>query len=108
MLVSYSRGGVEFADQLLLALIDKGFDGYLDRQNIDDAKDWKERLAALLARCDTVILVLTNASVRSAICDREVENARSSGKRIFPVVPKSLRGPYPTRSPVGAELQLLF
>jgi len=38
-----------FADQLVLALEDKGFDALLDRHDIDAAEKWKDRLGALLS-----------------------------------------------------------
>src|SRR5689334_3002952 len=56
--VSYSRDDVAFADQLSVALEDRGFEPILDRHNIDAAENWRERLGALILSCDAVAFVL--------------------------------------------------
>lgn len=73
--VSYSRSDLDFADQLVLALEDKGFVALLDRHDIDVAEKWKERLGALIFSSDTVAFVLTDTSASSPICRWEVEEA---------------------------------
>jgi WD40 repeat protein len=90
--VSYSRADIDFADQLVLALEDKGFDPILDRHDIDSGEKWKERLGALIFSSDTVVFVLTDTSAASKICQWEVEEAARLGKRMIPVVPRSADG----------------
>lgn len=86
--VSYSRSDIDFADQLVLALADKGFEPLLDRHDIDAAEKWKDRLGALITSCDTVAFVLSEKSASSPICQWEVEQAARLGKRMIPVVPR--------------------
>ena len=93
--VSYSRTDVDFADQLVLALTDKGFDPLLDRHDIDAAEKWKERLGALILSCDTVVFVLTEKSAGSPICGWEVEEPARLGKRMIPVTPHAPQGVSP-------------
>lgn len=93
--VSYSRDDVAFADQLVVALEDRGFDPFLDRHDIDAAENWKERLGGLILSCDAVVFVLTDRSAASPVCGWEVDEAAKLGKRIIPVVPRDVTAPPP-------------
>ena len=83
--VSYSRGDVAFADQLVRLLDDEGFAPIIDRHDIDPAEKWKDRLGALLFSCDTVVFILTNSSAGSPVCQWEVDEAERLGKRMIPI-----------------------
>jgi hypothetical protein len=85
--ISYSRVDVDFADQIVLALADRGFSPLIDRQEIDAAEQWKDRLTALIFNCSYVVFVLSEASAKSTICQWEVELAESFGRRMVPVLP---------------------
>lgn len=89
--VSYARADLDFVDQLVLALEDKGFSALIDRHNIDAAERWQERLSALIASSDTVVFVLSPTSAASKICQWEVSEAVKLGKRLIPVVPVALK-----------------
>ena len=99
--VSYSRADVAFADQLVLALEDKGFDAILDRHDIDAAEEWKTRLGDLILSCDTVVFVLTPTSAASEICAWEVDYAAQLGKRMIPVTPAPVSGVTPPEALSG-------
>jgi hypothetical protein len=90
--ISYSRDDLAFADQLDATLKLVGFNTTIDRHGIDPGEDWKARLGGLIRDTDTVVFVLTPSSARSDICAWEVEEAKRLGKRILPVVPRSLDG----------------
>src|SRR5262249_34067361 len=73
---------------------------FLDRHDIAAGEDWEERLADLIKSADTVVFVVSPASVKSSRCAWEVDKALSLGKRLIPVVstavteadvPKSLK-----------------
>ncbi len=87
--VSYSRTDVEFADQLVLALEDKGFQAILDRHDMSGGENWRERLGKLILSADAVTFILSEKSAASEICAWEVEEARRLSKRILPVTPAS-------------------
>ena len=93
--VSYSRTDVDFADQLVLALEDKGFEAILDRHDMSGGENWRERLGKLILSADAVAFILTPKSAASEICAWEVEEARRLGKRILPVTPGSIVGATP-------------
>ena len=90
--ISYSRDDLAFADQLDATLKLVGFNTTIDRHGIDPGEDWRTRLGGLIRDTDTVVFVLTPSSARSDICAWEVEEAKRLGKRILPVVPRSLDG----------------
>ncbi len=90
--ISYSRRDVAFADELELALSDRGFDVLVDRHDIDAGEEWKQRLGELIFACDTVVFVLSEASAGSPICAWEVEEAARVGKRRLVVTPAAVPG----------------
>ena len=96
--VSYSRADVGFADQLVLALEDKGFDPILDRHDISGAENWRERLGKLILSADAVAFVLTAKSAASEICSWEVGEAVRLGKRVIPVTPGNIDGVTPPKA----------
>ena len=99
--ISYSRDDVNFADQIVLALQDRGFEPLLDRHDIDSGEKWRDRLGGLLLSCDTVIFVLTENSAGSPVCEWEVEEAARVGKRMIPIVPHQIDSVIPPAALAG-------
>jgi TPR repeat protein len=95
--ISYSREDLDFADQLHAALETCGFECDLDRHGIEGGERWKDRLGDLIANADTIAFVLSPASARSEICDREVDEAARLSKRILPVACRPLAGAEPPK-----------
>ncbi|MEL6727917.1 MAG: TIR domain-containing protein [Pseudomonadota bacterium] len=81
--ISYSRADVAGADELELALSDKGFEVLIDRHGILPGEDWRSRLSDLLLSCDTVLFLLSDSSAASETCHWEVEEATRLGKRLL-------------------------
>ena len=90
--ISYSRADVGFADQLVLALKDKGFQPILDRHDMSGGEKWRERLGKLILEADAVAFVLTATSAASEICEWEVNEAGRLGKLVLPVTPAPVDG----------------
>src|ERR1700685_4544654 len=84
--VSYSRKDMSFAQMLVGALAERGFDAFLDKTDIAPGEPWQERLAGLLATADTVVFAVSPDSVASTICAWELEESARLGKRVIPVV----------------------
>src|SRR5215813_3194544 len=96
--ISYSRDDLAFADQLAAGLRVGGIDPTIDRQGISGGEDWRRRLGSLIRDAETVVVVLSPSSTRSETCSWEVEEAIRLGKRIVPVVCRSLENvPAPPR-----------
>jgi hypothetical protein len=84
--VSYSRKDLAFAQMLVAALLERGFDAFLDQTDIAPGEPWKERLAALIGAADTVVFVMSPDSIASRVCAWELEESERLGKRLVPVV----------------------
>jgi hypothetical protein len=95
--ISYGRDDLDFADQLDASLQLGGFETTIDRRGISGGEDWKTRLGALIRDADTVVFVLSPSSARSDICAWEIEEAVRLGKRIIPVLCRSLEDAKPTQ-----------
>jgi hypothetical protein len=88
--VSYSRKDSAFAQMLVEALAERGFDAFLDKTDIAPGEPWKERLAGLIAGADTVVFSVSPDSVASPVCGWELEESARRGKRIIPVVARRI------------------
>jgi len=85
--ISYARSDASaFADELMAGLEAAGFDPFLDRHDIVPGEDWETRLGKLLQQADTVVYILTPASIASERCAWEVDRAAALSKRVLPVV----------------------
>src|SRR6204780_3173615 len=84
--VSYSRKDMAFAQMMVAALAERGFDAFLDKTDIAPGEPWKERLAGVIATADTVVFAVSPDSVASPICAWELEESTRRGKRIIPIV----------------------
>ncbi len=88
--VSYSRKDMAFAQMMVGALTERGFDAFLDKTDIAPGEPWKERLAGLIATADTVVFSVSPDSVASPICAWELEESTRLGKRLIPVVARRI------------------
>src|SRR5205085_726957 len=81
-----------FADQLYAALSACGFEPRIDRHGISGGEDWKKRLGGLILESDTVVFVLSPSALDSDMCAWEVKETDICGKRLIPILAKSLNG----------------
>jgi WD40 repeat protein len=82
--ISYSRKDGPFAEQLREALIDRGFQAYLDREDILPGENWRARLEGLIVAADAVVFIISPDSIASAHCQWEVDRAHELNKIIAP------------------------
>lgn len=105
--VSYARAdGSAFAEQLIDGLEIGGFEPFLDRHDIAAGEDWQTRLEGLIAAADTLVYVISPASIASERCGWEVEKARQLSKRVLPVV--LLEVPDKAIPPALARLNFIY
>lgn len=83
--ISYSRAQVYFADEMELALKDKGHDVLIDRHGIAKGEDFQKRLKEMILACDTVVFILSDESAASDVCAWEVATAKTMSKRMLVV-----------------------
>lgn len=86
VLVAHARADSAFAAQIGAFLRDAGFQPWLEREG---GGDWDENT---VAEADAVVVVLTEAALRSELCLLAAEEAQSQDKRVVLVAPEPLRG----------------
>src|SRR5262245_8373708 len=85
--ISYSRKDMAFADRLEQALKTRGFESFVDRQDIYAFEEWWGRIETLILRADAVVFVLSPDAVRPGTAAmKEVAFAASLNKRFAPIV----------------------
>jgi hypothetical protein len=89
LFLSYSRKDAALVDRLAAALAAQGYEALLDRTNIAAGEEWKARLAELIARADTVVVLLSPDWLASPVCAWEAE-AERRGKRLLPALVRAV------------------
>jgi hypothetical protein len=84
--ISYSRKDVLLSDQISSALMQAGFDVFLDRTDIAAGENWLERIQDMITGADKLVILVSPDSVRSQICRKDLEFAAESGKTLVPVL----------------------
>jgi hypothetical protein len=84
--ISYSRKDAAFAEQLLAALGDRGFDPFLDKKDILPGEPWRDRLGALIVSADAVVFIVSPDSIASDICNWEIDETERLQKKLLPVL----------------------
>ena len=84
--ISYSRRDQVFVDNLAPALGACGFDAFVDREDIAPGEPWEDRLDRLILGADTVVFVMSPASIKSDRCGWEVARTEQRGKRLVPLL----------------------
>ena len=73
--ISYSRKDKAFVQVLNQALTNSKYDAWVDWENIPLTADWWEEIKAGIEAADTVIFVISPASIASKVCGQEIDHA---------------------------------
>jgi WD40 repeat protein len=84
--ISYSRKDAAFTEKLRAALIARGFNAFLDKEDILPGEDWRARLDGLILEADAVIFVISPDSIASEHCAWEVARTLALKKTLTPLV----------------------
>ena len=84
--ISYSRRQKEFVRELFTALVEQGFDPWIDFDDIPFSVDWWEEIKEAIERFDVFLFVVSNDSLLSRVANKELTYARELNKRIIPVI----------------------
>ena len=92
---SYSRvDGSAFALRLAVDLKEKGFDVWIDQEDIRAGLDWDTEIESALESCDCVLFLETEKSVVSKNVLDEVYYAIDQNKKVIPVIYVDSKTPY--------------
>lgn len=84
--ISYSRQDSFIAKTVKLVLSQSGCRVFLDYDDLKDLANFAEQLTKQLNAADTVIFIVSELSLNSQWCRREIEYAQNKGKSIIPIV----------------------
>jgi WD40 repeat protein len=68
------------------ALKDRGYEVWVDFEDIPPSAEWFEEIRGGLLAADGVLFVISPDSVKSEVCGRELDEAVAQHKRVVPVV----------------------
>jgi formylglycine-generating enzyme required for sulfatase activity len=97
--LSYSRKDKDFTNKLAASLTANGYVADFDQSQFDPANvdsgisaedEWWQRLQQMIAGADVMVFVVSPASAASTVCDEEIAYARGLGKRIIPVLHRTI------------------
>jgi len=91
--ISYSRKDFYFAESLAFHLAERGIANWLDANHLAPGGEWSEEIDRALDEAQTVIVVVTPASVRSEYVRREWKRALAQGDRLILALFRSCKLP---------------
>jgi len=84
--ISYSRRDSTAADQLVEALLARGFEVMIDRRDLPFGEKWQAELADFIRLSDTVLWLVSDASIKSNWVNWELDEVTRRSKRLVPVM----------------------
>jgi peptide/nickel transport system substrate-binding protein/oligopeptide transport system substrate-binding protein len=88
--VSHSRDDHEWTARFVEALRATGLDVWYDARELQGSDAWVARIQDELRHCETFLVILTPATIRSPWVQREIQLALAADKRILPILHKPL------------------
>lgn len=84
--ISYSCKDGEFVQRLNNAFVDAQRLVWVDWQNIPCGEDWWQEIATGIEHADPFLCIISEHSLTSEICLRELQHARQHHQRVLPVI----------------------
>jgi hypothetical protein len=84
--ISYSRRDAAAADAIVAALEARGFEVKIDRRNLPFGEEWQKELAEFIRLSDTVIWLVSEASITSEWVNWELDEVKARNKRLVPLM----------------------
>ena len=82
--ISYSHIDLHFVDALATELENNQIDVLIDRRDLPYGEQWKPELLDFVRQADTIVFVVSPASISSRWCKWEVEQVEAASKRLVP------------------------
>lgn len=90
--ISYSRKDSDFARRLTNELEKRNQDVWIDWQDIPRGADWLNEIYSGIESADIFLLIVSQHSLTSQICNDEIAYARRVNKRIVPIIRENIEG----------------
>jgi len=84
--VSYSRKDSKAARKLINTFENMGYDVWVDWEDIPPATHWMEQIEEGIEKSEAFIFFISPDSIKSEVCNVELEHAAKYNKRIIPIV----------------------
>jgi HEAT repeat protein len=84
--LSYSSKEIDFALKLATDLKNAGINLWMDRLDIKPGEDWRKSLQAGIDLSSAVLVILSESSLQSQYCQREIARADRLGNPIVPIL----------------------
>jgi hypothetical protein len=81
--ISYSRKDIERANRLKQLIEGFGFNVWLDLVGIAAGEEWPRKITEAIKECDVVLMLISEASVASEYCLKEIIFAKNKNKPII-------------------------
>ena len=85
LFISYSRKDKEFVRKLHERLVAQKRDVWVDFEDIPLASDWRREIFQGIEAADSFVFVISPDSIKSEVCDEEVNHAINNKKRLIPI-----------------------
>lgn len=86
LFVSYSRANKGFVRRLNDRLSDHQREAWVDWEGIAPTAEWMAEIMLAIDQANSFLFVITEASLASEICGKELDHAVSHGKRLIPIL----------------------
>ena len=83
--ISYSRKESDVVERVRKALIAREIDVLIDQHDLPYGELWRQQLEEMIRSADTVIWLVSEASIRSKHCRWEIDKLKELNKRLLPV-----------------------
>jgi WD40 repeat protein len=84
--ISYSRRNQQFVQHMAEALHGRGFDVWVDVEDIPKSAEWWREICKGIEAADVFIFIITPDSLQSEVCNWEADYAILLNKRIIPIL----------------------
>ena len=103
--VSYSRKDSKAARKLIDTFEKMGYDVWVDWEDIPPATHWMEQIEEGIEKSDAFIFFISPDSIKSEVCNVELEHAAKYNKRIIPIVVRKVEADQ-TNDTIGKEFDI--